>query len=182
MITLMTLMLLSAAPDVSVNVYDTKTQWRDVDGREVTLDAFKGRPVVLSFVYTSCVATCPLTTQKLKALDARLTAAGRQTPVVVISLDPAKDTPEAVAAYRAKHKLEGLSHWHVLVGDEAQVRAFTMMLEFRYSKNPESGIISHDNAVFLIGADGQVRSRVSSLTDAVNELIPMVPAVQKKAR
>jgi protein SCO1/2 len=165
----------ASAEDEPKNVLSLETKWRDEAGARTTLTAWKGRTWVLTFVYTSCAGTCPLTTKKLKRLDAALEKAGRPLELVVVSLDPAHDTPEAVVKYRARYQLEEAKRWHVLVGDDAQVRTLTMLLNFKYTTNPESGVILHDNTVFLIAPDGSVKTSMSSLDQPLDEFVAAIP-------
>ena len=166
---------LARADDEPKNVLSLETSWHDEAGARTTLDAWKGRWYALTFVYTSCAGTCPLTTRKLKRLDAALDKARRPLDLVVVSLDPAHDKPEAVKAYRARYQLEEAKRWHVLVGDDAQVRTLTMLLNFKYTTNPESGVILHDNTVFLIAPDGSVKTSMSSLDQPFDDFLAAVP-------
>lgn len=176
---LMLALCLAATPALAqgpgADVLALETRWRTEAGATTTLDAFKGKPFALTFIYTSCAGTCPLTTKKLQRLDAELVKRGRPLELVVVSLDPAHDTPEALRQYRARYKLEGAKRWNILVGDDAQVRALTMLLDFRYTKNPESGVILHDNTVFLVGADGTVKASMSSLDQPLDAFLEALP-------
>ena len=163
------------AGDEPMNVLALQTKWRDESGAKVTLEAWKGRWYGLTFVYTSCAGTCPLTTRKLKRLDAALEKAGKPLELVVVSLDPAHDSPEALVAYRKRYELQNAKRWHVLVGDDAQVRTLTMLLNFKYTTNPESGVILHDNTVFLVAPDGSVKTTMSSLDQPLDEFVAAVP-------
>jgi protein SCO1/2 len=171
---------LLATPAEARNVTTLETTWRTEAGASTTLSKFRGRAWVLTFVYTSCAGSCPLTTRKLKRLDAALQEAGQPLELVVVSLDPAHDTPEAVAQYRARYELTGAKRWNVLVGDDAQVRTLTMLLDFRYSRNPESGAILHDNTVYLIGPDGGVRATMSSLDQPLEAFVEAVRAAPRR--
>ncbi|MEA2385586.1 MAG: hypothetical protein QOH72_5557, partial [Solirubrobacteraceae bacterium] len=63
---------------------------RDQDGRTVSLRQFRGRVVVLTFMYTTCRDTCPLTATQIRgALD----DLGRDVPALAVSVDPVNDTP-----------------------------------------------------------------------------------------
>lgn len=166
---------LAFADDEPKNVLSLETKWHDEAGASTTLNSWKGRWFALTFVYTSCAGTCPLTTKKLKRLDTALEKAGRPLDLVVVSLDPAHDKPEAVAAYRKRYQLEESKRWHVLVGDDAQVRTLTMLLNFKYTVNPESGVILHDNAVFLISPDGSVKTSMSSLDQPIDDFVAAMP-------
>jgi protein SCO1/2 len=165
-----------AAEPQAKNVLALKTTWAAEDGKRLSLEAFKGRWYALTFIYTSCAGSCPLTTKKLKRLDAALEKAGKPLELAVVSLDPTHDTPEQVKQYRARYQLEQASRWRILVGDDAQVRTLTMLLEFKYTKNPESGVILHDNTVFLVAPDGSVKTSMSSLDQPMDDFIAAVPS------
>lgn len=177
---LLVAMLLASAP--AVNAYAVPTTWRTEADRQVTLDSFKGDQVVLAFVYTSCPGSCPLTTAKLKKLDAALTKAGKKPRFVVLSLDPEHDTPKAVADYRARFKLVGKKNWNVLVAPEEELRKITLLLDFRYSKNPDTQDILHDNKVFLLSEDGDLLDTMPSLDDAFADFAARVKVAAKAAR
>lgn len=164
------------------NVLALETSWKTEAGEAVTLGALQGQWYVLTFVYTSCAGTCPLTTKKLKRLDQALVDAGKPLDLVVVSLDPLHDSPAELAKYRARYGLEEAKRWRILVGDDAQVRTLTMLLEFKYTKNPESGVILHDNTVFLIGPDGEVKTTMSSLDQPMEDFLAAVPLPKKKPK
>ncbi len=168
--------------DEPQNVLALETKWHTEGGQRGDLSALKGRWYVLSFVYTSCAGSCPLTTRKLKRLDAALEAAGKPLEVVVVSLDPAHDTPQALADYRKRYQLEDAPRWRILVGDDSQVRTLTMLLNFKYTKNPESGVILHDNTVYLVGPDGSVKTSMSSLDQPLEGFVAQVPAASAKPK
>ena len=111
----------------------------------------------------------------MKRLDAALEKAGRPLDLVVVSLDPAHDNPEQITAYRKRYQLEESKRWHILVGDDAQVRTLTMLLNFKYTTNPESGVILHDNTVFLIAPDGSVKTSMSSLDQPLDDFLAAIP-------
>ena len=72
---------------------------RDQDGKPVTMAAYRGRPVVVAFVYSTCQDTCPAQVQTIRgALD----ELGHDVPVLAVSVDPANDTPRARAGVPAR--------------------------------------------------------------------------------
>ncbi len=74
------------------------------DGKAVTLAKTidDGRPVMLNFIYTTCTAICPVTTQVFSEVRAKLGADRAKLNVVSISIDPEYDTPARLTEY-AKH-------------------------------------------------------------------------------
>ncbi len=170
----------AAGGDVK-NVLALPTSWRAEGGAATSLEALKGRWYALSFIYTSCAGSCPLTTKKLKRLDDTLAQAGKPLELVVVSLDPTHDTPAELVKYRDRYALKDAARWRILVGDDAQVRTLTMLLEFKYTKNPESGVIAHDNTVFLVNPKGDVVTSMSSLDQPMEAFVAAVPTPKPSA-
>jgi protein SCO1 len=74
----------------------------DHNGRPVSLRSYRGAPVLLFFGYTHCPDVCPLTLDKLTRA---LRTGGRRTRdvrILLVTLDPARDTPAALKAYAAR--------------------------------------------------------------------------------
>jgi protein SCO1 len=83
------------APDFSL---------RDQDGRRVTMREFRGRPVLVTFLYTHCDETCPLQAQTARgALD----DLGHDVPAIAVAVDPPNDTPKSARAFLAKNHALG---------------------------------------------------------------------------
>lgn len=104
-----------AAPEVSLI--------RD-DGRTVVLadELNDGRPVVLNFIYTSCTAICPLSSQVLAQFQKQLGKEAGKVHVVSISIDPEQDTPERLRGY-AKKYAAGKNWQHYSGSLEASIAA-----------------------------------------------------------
>jgi protein SCO1/2 len=90
---------------------------RDQDGRTVRSAALRGRPLIVSFLYTQCRDTCPLIADQVRgALD----DLGRDgVSYVAVSVDPSGDTPAAAKAFLLRHGLTGRARF--LVGTRAQL-------------------------------------------------------------
>lgn len=75
------------------------------DGKTVSLseEMNDGRPVVMNFIYTTCTAICPLTSQIFAQLQRKLGADRDRVHLVSISIDPEQDTPARLAAYARKY-------------------------------------------------------------------------------
>src|SRR5689334_5717962 len=86
----------------------------DQTDKTVTLADLKGRVWVADFIFTNCGGTCTMMTDKMKQLQRSLPAEIR---MVSITVDPARDTSKALAAYAAEH---GATHdrWLFLTGDK----------------------------------------------------------------
>jgi protein SCO1/2 len=100
------------------------------DGKTVRLrqELDDGRPVVLSFIYTSCTTVCPVISATLAQLQRKLGPARDQVHLVSISIDPEFDTPERLHAYAGK--LGAGPEWQhyggTLAASQAAQRAFNV--------------------------------------------------------
>jgi protein SCO1/2 len=80
----------------------------DQSGRMVSLSEFRGRVTVLTFLYSSCGATCVLIAQQIRgALD----ELPHRVPVLIVSADPAADSPARVGRFLAQVSLTGRVHY-----------------------------------------------------------------------
>lgn len=71
-------------------------------GEWITLDRYRGRVVAIFFGYTNCPDVCPITLAQLARLQAELDPEGDDLQVVFVSLDPARDTPEALERFASR--------------------------------------------------------------------------------
>jgi protein SCO1 len=77
---------------------------RDQDGEPVSMRALRGKPVIVTFLYTTCDDTCPAQAQTVRgALD----DLGEDVPALAIAVDPPRDTPERAKVFLAKAKALG---------------------------------------------------------------------------
>ena len=90
---------------------------RDERGRPVTMREYRGKPVVVTFLYSHCRDTCPIEAQQIKgALD----GLGHDVPALAISVDPPGDTPGSVHHFNVKQGVTGRIRW--VLGRESQLR------------------------------------------------------------
>lgn len=74
----------------------------DHDGRPVSLRSYRGAPVLLFFGYTHCPDVCPLTLDKLTRALKAVGGGARDVRILLVTLDPARDTPAALKAYASR--------------------------------------------------------------------------------
>lgn len=129
----------------------------DQHGTAVSLASFKGKPVLIDFVYTSCASTCPMLTAKMAAIARQLgPELGSKVAMVSLTLDPEHDTYQLLAKY-AEDQGARDSGWRFLTGTPAQVDQVLTLFKLRRTRDSD-GSITHSISAFLIGPDGrQVR-------------------------
>jgi len=77
---------------------------KNQDGDVVSMRALRGKPVVVTFLYTHCEDTCPIQAQTVRgALD----DLGHDVPALAIAVDPPNDTPESAQAFLSKQHATG---------------------------------------------------------------------------
>lgn len=131
----------------------------DQQGRDLRLMALRGRPVVLSFIYSSCAFVCPtITTSLARVTDmARDTLGPDRFTVVTVGFDVRNDTPEAMRRYAAERGITA-PDWFFASGDQSTVDALAAETGFSYV--PLGGGFDHITQVTILDADGRVYRQV----------------------
>jgi protein SCO1/2 len=124
---------------------------RDETGRAVSLADFRGRVTVLTFLYTTCEDTCPVTATTIRgALD----DLGHDVPALAVSVDPANDTARSARRFLSERRLTG-GRMRFLLGGRAQLAP----VWDAYGIRPQGEAFEHSAYVLLIDRAG--RQRVS---------------------
>lgn len=129
------------------------------DGRTaeaLTLSSLRGKAVVLTFLYTRCPDTCPLTAANLRRVQEELGPDADRVALVAVSVDPAGDTPQAVREFSARHRLD--RNWHYLIGGRPQLEVVWVKYGIGSTPGPASPLVAHTDALFLIDPQGRERS------------------------
>jgi protein SCO1/2 len=114
-----------------------------------------GRVWIADFVFTRCPDVCPRMTERLAAVHRTL---GDRTDLVSVSVDPAYDTPERLAAFARAHGADS-PRWHFLTGDSRYVQE-SVLREFKIAFGRESeDIASLTHGVHVVLVDGRGRIR-----------------------
>lgn len=132
---------------------------RDETNREVPLSRYRGQPLVVSFVYTSCADACPVITRTLldAAEEARDTLGEDAFSVVTVGFDVASDTPERMRSF-ARQQGADLANWRFLSGDLPSVAGLADDLGFVFYRSPKG--FDHLFQTTIIDGDGRVYRQV----------------------
>jgi protein SCO1/2 len=159
------------------SLYQLEGKFTDDSGRVISLGELRGRPVVLDMFFASCGYACPLTVTDLLALQGRLPAELRDKAVfVLVSFDPARDTPAALAHYRAERRLDG--QWKLLQADAGTVRELAALLGVKF-KQEADGAFSHSNVVTILNAEGEIVHQRLGLQGGLDEAARALAAALK---
>lgn len=122
---------------------------RDQDGKRVSLRSYRGKVVVLTFMYTTCRDTCPLTATQIRgALDDLKSP----PPALAVSVDPVNDTPERAREFLFRRGLSQ-DRMRFLLGSRAQLQPIWKA----YGIQPQGRRFEHSAYVLLIDRHGRQR-------------------------
>jgi protein SCO1/2 len=140
---------------------------QDADGRKVSLSDFKGKVVVLHFIYASCGDVCPLHADRIAEVQDRVNVSPSKERVQFVSIttDPQKDTPEVLREYGPVHGLDGVN-WIFLTTTPGQPEDTTRRLAeafgHTFTETP-SGAQVHGVVTHVIDKQGLWRANFHGL-------------------
>jgi protein SCO1/2 len=143
----------------------------DQNGATVSLQALRGKPIALAFMYTHCPDVCPLTAEKMKLAAQQLGGQADSVAWVAISVDPANDTPDSAKQFAATHGLSGRLHF--LMGSHEQLQPVWRSYFLVSGEGaPQGKVVDHTGAVYVIDKQGREQVYLDSGFDPVKQLAP----------
>jgi protein SCO1 len=129
---------------------------RNYKGERVNIAQYKGKAVLLTFLYTKCPDVCPLIASNLGvALNAMGPQKASKVQVIAVSVDPRGDTPKAVAVFLRRHGVAGRMQY--LIGSAPELarvwKAWGVGSE-RDAQQPQ--LVNHSGLVYGLSAQGKV--------------------------
>ena len=125
------------------------------EGQPVSLADFKGKPVVLTFLYTHCTDVCPIIADKLHNATDKLGADSSKVAIVAITTDPTHDDRASIERFSEQHGMTG--RWSYLTGSPSQLEPVWKSYYVAAQLLPSNEVL-HTAAVYVI--DKQARERV----------------------
>jgi protein SCO1/2 len=128
---------------------------RDNLGRPVSLSQYRGKAMLVTFIYTHCPDVCPLIVGNLRVVQAKLGPEAKKMQIVAVSTDPRGDTPKSVSAFLRAHDMTG--HMEYLIGSRRELSAAWKrwgIVAKPDKANPE--LVEHSALVYGISASGKV--------------------------
>lgn len=155
------------APTPGDSVYRLSVNLTDQHGKRFEWGSRRGKVQLVSMFYTSCQYICPLIVESGKAVDRQLTSSERERlGVLLISMDPKRDTPAALRSVANTRKLDPL-RWTLASPAQADVREIAGVLGIRYRALAD-GEFNHTSALVLLDADGRILARTEQVGSRVD--------------
>jgi protein SCO1 len=171
---------LAAGKPTDRSLYQLDSTWTSDVGRKVKLGILRGRPQILAMFFSNCEYACPILVNDIRKLEAKLPKEVlAKVDFVLVSFDTKRDTPEALAAYRAKEKL-ATGRWTLLRGESDDVRELAALLGVNYAADSR-GQFAHSNIITLLNAEGEIAFQHSGLSQDPGSLIAAITKAAAKA-
>jgi protein SCO1/2 len=141
-----------------------------IDGKPVKLSSFRGKPLVVNFIYTGCFQVCPTTTRTLKrAVEAAQRTLGLESfRAVSVGFNQPFDSPEAMRAF-ARQQGAVMAGWDFLSADPQTLQALTQDIGFSFVPSPRG--FDHLIQVTVVDAKGIVYRQIYGEDFALPQLI-----------
>jgi protein SCO1/2 len=146
---------------------------RNYLGQPVALSQYRGRAVLVTFLYTNCPDICPLITSNLRVVQNELGAEAGRAQIIAVSVDPRGDTPEAVARFLHVHGMTGRMQY--LIGSAPELeRTWTAWGVGTKREAGQPDLVAHSALVYGITASGTLKT-VYPATFVPSQIVHDVP-------
>lgn len=150
----------------------------DQHGAVARLDAYRGQWVMVTFAFGHCEDICPLIVQQ--ARRARSDEGAEQVPLLVVTLDPWRDTPERLGAIATAWELGPQDR--MLSGTVDEVNAALDVWRIARERDPDNGMVLHGSTIVLVDPEGREAWRIEGAPQRVREALAIVVRESRIAR
>jgi protein SCO1 len=155
------------------SLYHTESEWTTDTGKQIKLADLKGRPQVVVMFYASCQNACPLLVHDLQRIEAALKPVQRaRVGFTLVTIDPRRDTPEALATYRATRALPART-WTLLRGEPDDTRELAALLGVKY-KEETDGQFAHSNLLTILNGEGEIVHQLVGLGQDIKTTVGVI--------
>lgn len=147
-------------------------------GEPVDLADYKGKAVLVTFIYTHCPDICPLIVSHLKTAEAELGSKAKDLQIVAVSTDPEGDNPRTVAKFLGEHGMTGRMQY--LIGSPAELGKVWTDWNI-VAKRAKTGrdLVEHSALVYGIAADGKITTLYPANFDP-SQIVHDVPLLEQQ--
>jgi len=145
------------------SVYQVPTPLTDAAGQRFVLKDLAGAPLLVTMFYGDCHSACPVVIETLKRTVTALGPDGKRLRILMISLDPKRDTPKSLGMMADMQKLDPAQYRLAVAANDSDTRLLAAALDIRY-RPLDNGEISHTTRIALLNADGSVRAESTGLS------------------
>jgi protein SCO1/2 len=144
----------------------------DQSGDRFDLARYRGRPVLVTFAFAHCETVCPVLVREVLAAQGRAATEGPRPAVVVVTVDPWRDTPSRLPSIAEGWSLPGDAH--VLSGSVDAVLGELRSWRVHAERDTRTGNVVHPALTYVIDPDGRVAFATTSGQDHLAGLLERV--------
>lgn len=152
----------------------------DQNGDPVGLADLKGKVWLADFIFTNCTTVCTPMTANMVDVQQKVKEAGLDVTIVSFSVDPDRDTPEALTEYGKQFNVD-FSNWFFLTGFSQEEIAKIAKDNFKtiVQDDPNSDQVVHGTNFYLINQDGVIVKQYDGLEPPIDEIINDIKSLTK---
>jgi protein SCO1 len=155
------------------SIYNLESTWTNQDDQKVKLEKLQGKVQLVAMIYTGCTYACPRTIADLNRIEKALQKYNREElGVVLVSMDPDRDTPAKLREFAAANHL-GTDRWTLLTSQPDNILELAALLNVKYKKQL-NGDIGHSNIITVLNPRGEIVHQQEGLGAAPDETIKAV--------
>lgn len=126
-------------------------------GREVDVDRYRGKAVLVTFIYTGCGDVCPLIVGNFRTAQRELGSQAEDLQVIAVSVDPEGDTPGAVAKFlKARRMTDRMEYLIGSRSDLEQAWSDWGVVSKASPRKDDPDFVEHSALIYGISADGRI--------------------------
>ncbi|WP_276495950.1 SCO family protein [Pontibacter litorisediminis] len=157
-----------------MSLYQLESEWQTEEGQTIKLADLQGKVQVVAMMYTNCTYTCPRIVADLKRIEEGITKYNNSVGIVLVTMDPANDTPEKLKEFAQENNLDP-ERWQLLTSDEESIQELAVLLNMKYKKSP-NGDIAHSNIISVLNAQGEIVHQQEGLGADPGETVKSIEA------
>jgi protein SCO1 len=130
---------------------------KDSLGKPVNIDDYRGKAVLVTFIYDHCPDVCPIIVGNLHTAQSELGSEANKLQIIAVSVDPTGDTPQTVKAFLKEHQMTGRMQY--LIGSRPQLEqawADWNIVSKASSKQGNPDLVEHSALIYGVSGRGKI--------------------------
>lgn len=155
------------------SLYQLDSTWTNDAGQSLQLGKLQGRVQVVAMFFASCTYACPVIVHDMQRIETALSRNVRgEVGFTLITIDPGRDTADALHAYRAARKLPA-DRWTLLCGAPDDTLELAALLGVKF-KREASGQFAHSNLITILNERGEIIHQLAGLNQDIGETVKRI--------
>ncbi|WP_102345065.1 SCO family protein [Bacillus sp. Marseille-P3661] len=149
------------------------------DNEQFSSDDLQGKVWLANFIFTNCETVCPPMTANMSKLQTEIKNEELDVQLVSFSVDPERDTPEALTEYATKFNVDH-SNWNMLTGyDETEIKRIAKSFKTLAEQEEGTDQFIHATGIYLIDAEGTIVKSYNGLSVPYESIMEDLKALTK---